>query len=104
MTFWLSNKRQHFSIPKLPGRVYCDGQTYKEPIPDFPETYSFTEEIIARNSSYSMTAGVSYSYKLKTVRYDLLGFKRMGPAFVDAPLKYIHDFNSGNFNTNKFSK
>ena len=55
--------------------------------------FSFTEEIVINSARTATTRKVYYSFDLKTVRYDTYATKKFRE---NAPIKIIHDFNSGN--------
>ncbi|CAF0709533.1 unnamed protein product [Brachionus calyciflorus] len=84
-----------FDLFTLPSGVYCNGQTIKEEIPQIPDSFSFSEEIIAQRFNFETNSRVHYSKPLKAVRYDFEGSKIISPWFIEGSYKAIHDFNSG---------
>lgn len=61
-------------------------------MPPIPRSFSFTEEILINDKKMAKSNKVYYSYDLKAIRYDTLATKNYRE---NAPLKIIHDFNSG---------
>lgn len=64
-------------------------------MPQIPDTFSFTEDIMSEKFNYEKSLNVHYSKPLKAVRYDFEGNKIIDPLFIDGLYKAIHDFNSG---------
>ena len=64
-------------------------------LPEIPRKFSFTEEIIVGSIRSVLTSRVHYDYDSKLVRYDIVN---VDPATyrMNAPLKIINDFTSGN--------
>ncbi|RMZ95134.1 EF-hand domain-containing D1 [Brachionus plicatilis] len=75
-----------------PSGVFCHNQTFKGEMPPIPRSFSFTEEILINDKKMAKSNKVYYSYDLKAIRYDTLATKNYRE---NAPLKIIHDFNSG---------
>lgn len=103
-------------IIKLPEGVFCDGQTYQDEIPKLPESFSFFVESVSPSQKFVSGTKVMfifgfswhlntnwgflifkifYSKKLNSFRFDLQSAQFQAPAYVNDPVRIVHDFNSG---------
>ena len=51
----------HFKISKQPEGIFCQGQSYREPLPQIPNIFSFTEEVIILEKRETVPAQVMNS-------------------------------------------